>query len=60
MISITCGIMDSNIPKKYWTDEFKNFIKSMDNIDNDDILDLIREELDNTIINEGRKCQYIS
>lgn len=50
MIYLASDILEYNIPKKHWTGEFKNFIYSMGEVDNEDLLALIREELEDTII----------
>lgn len=44
------AIMEDNIFKKDRTPEFQKFINSMNEMDNDDLLELIREEVDDTII----------
>lgn len=50
MIYRAANILENNIFKKHWTPEFRNFITSMNEFDNDTILEVIREEVDNTII----------
>lgn len=50
MIYRAAEILENCISKKLWTPEFKNFITGMGEIDNDDLLELIREEVDNTIL----------
>jgi hypothetical protein len=44
-------ILENNTYKKNWTPEFRNFIKSMGEIDCDELLFLIREEVEETIVN---------
>lgn len=60
MIYLAYGIMEYNVSKKSWTEEFKNFITSMGEMDNDDILELIREEVDDTFINAETNLQINS
>jgi hypothetical protein len=55
MIYFAYGIMEYNINKKSWTDEFKNFIVSMGEMDNDDLLELIRDEVDETVCNSEKQ-----
>jgi hypothetical protein len=50
MIYRAQAILEYNVPKKIWTNEFKKFLNSMEEMDNDDLLELIREEIDDTII----------
>ncbi len=50
MIYMACDILEYNIPKKYWTTEFANFVSGMGGMDNDDLLELIREEVESTVI----------
>lgn len=50
MIYLAQTILEFNIPKKQWTDEFNKFVNSMEEMDNEDLLELIREEIDDTII----------
>ena len=55
MIYRATNILEENIYKKHWTNEFRNFITSMNEFDNDAILELIRDEVDNTIITINNK-----
>lgn len=48
-------ILENNTLKKHWTPEFKNFIKSMGEIDCDELLFLIREEVEETILNAEKE-----
>ena len=50
MIYMACDILEYNVPKKYWTTEFANFISGMGELDNDDLLELIREEVEITFL----------
>ena len=49
MIYLATAIMEYNIAKKSWTPEFTNFITDMGELENDNILELIREEVDDTV-----------
>ncbi len=53
LIYKVCDILEYNVPKKYWTKEFTNFISGMGQIDNDELLKLILEEVDNTIVTKS-------
>jgi hypothetical protein len=55
MIYRAQAILEYNVPKKIWTNEFKKFLNSMEEMDNDDLLELIREEIDDTIINAEKE-----
>ena len=44
-------ILEYNVPKKHWTNEFKNFIESMGEFDNEELLALIIEEVGDTVLN---------
>lgn len=57
MIYMACDILEYNIPKKYWTTEFTNFVVGMGDMDNDDLLELIREEVESTILQHVSKMQ---
>jgi hypothetical protein len=59
MIYLAYGIMEYNILKKLWTHEFKNFITSMDEMDNDDLLELICEELEETFMNGEKELEFV-
>lgn len=50
LIYMACDILEYNVPKKYWTTEFTNFVNGMGEMDNDDLLELIREEVDTTFL----------
>lgn len=50
MIYRAAEILENCINKKLWTPEFLNFISGMGEIENEDLLELIREEVDNTIL----------
>lgn len=50
MIYKASDIMEYNIPKKHWTDEFRNFIEGMNDLDNDELLALIIEEVGDTVL----------
>jgi hypothetical protein len=49
MIYTACSILEYNIPRKYWTGPFTEFISSMGNVDNDDLIETIREEVEDTV-----------
>lgn len=51
MIYLATAIMEYNVAKKNWTPEFTNFITDMGELDNDNMLELIREEVDDTVTN---------
>lgn len=55
MIYMACDILEYNIPKKYWTTEFANFVSGMGGMENDDLLELIREEVESTVIEHHNK-----
>lgn len=44
-------LQEYNIGKKYWTTEYKNFIESMGEFDNDDLITLITDEVFDTVQN---------
>lgn len=50
LIYMACDILEYNVPKKHWTPEFANFVNGMGEMDNDDLLELIREEVDTTFL----------
>jgi hypothetical protein len=50
LIYMACDILEYNVPKKYWTTEFTNFVNGMGEMDNDDLLELIREEVETTFL----------
>jgi hypothetical protein len=54
MIYFAAAILEYNVYKKDQTPEFQKFINSMGEMDNDDLLDLIREEVDGTIADAER------
>ena len=49
MIYMACGILEYNIAVKYWTDEFREFLRGMGGIDNDELLEMMREEVEITL-----------
>lgn len=52
LIYMACDILEYNVPKKYWTTEFTNFVNGMGEMDNDDLLELIREEVETTFLQQ--------
>lgn len=60
MIYKASDIMEYNIPKKCWTDEFRNFIEGMGDLDNDDLLSLIIEETGDNVINACKELHQES
>ena len=50
LIYMACDILEYNVPKKYRTTEFNNFVTGMGEMDNDELLELIREEVGTTFI----------
>jgi hypothetical protein len=50
MIYRASDILEYNIPKKHWTNEFRNFIEGMGELDNDELLSLIIEETGDTVV----------
>jgi hypothetical protein len=48
MIYMSCDILEYNIPRKYWSDKFEKFLFDMNDLNNDRLLEFIREELDET------------
>lgn len=50
IIYMACDILEYNIAKKYWTTEFRNFVTGMGEMDNDNVLELIREEVESTLL----------
>lgn len=50
IIYMACDILEYNIAKKYWTTEFRNFVTGMGEMDNDNVLELIREEVETTLL----------
>jgi hypothetical protein len=59
MIYMAYGVMEYNILKRFWTEEFRNFIISMGEMDNDDLLDLIQEETEETVSNAEKELNKI-
>jgi hypothetical protein len=59
MIYMAYGVMEYNILKRFWTEEFRNFIISMGEMDNDDLLDLIQEETEDTVSNAEKELNKI-
>jgi hypothetical protein len=49
MIYMACDMLEYNIPRKYWTEEFEKFLYGMNDLNNDELLEFIREEIDETI-----------
>lgn len=49
MIYMACDMLEYNIPRKYWSEEFEKFLYGMNDLNNDVLLEFIREEIDETI-----------
>lgn len=60
MIYRAADILENNTTKKNWTSEFKNFIGGMGEIDNDELLQHIREEVEDTVCNAEREMNSIN
>jgi hypothetical protein len=60
MIYKASDIMEYNIPKKNWTDEFHNFIEGMGDLSNDELLDLIIEETTDNVVNACKELHQES
>ena len=59
MIYRASDIMEYNIPKKHWNSEFKHFIEGMGELDNEELLVLILEEVENTVLNAEKEYNKI-
>jgi len=59
MIYRASDIMEYNVAKKHWNAEFSNFIDSMGEMDNDELLVLILEEVGNTVVNAEKELYKI-
>lgn len=55
MIYRATDILENNTSKGNWSEEFRNFVISMGEMDNDELLVLIREEVDHTMITALRR-----
>lgn len=55
MIYMACDMLEYNIPRKYWSDEFEKFLHGMNDLNNDVLLEFIREEIDETIAEKSEQ-----